>query len=115
MKKFRFQKFQVYKDSIEFRKHIKITINSKFPKEERYSLYSQLSRALNSVILNIAEGSARNSDKDFSHYLNISLSSINEVVACFDIALSEKYINQAEYDAFTKAAEKISDEHAQRW
>ena len=49
-----------------------------FPKEELYSLTSQLRRASSSVPANIAEGCGKNSNNEFAHYLNISLGSSNE-------------------------------------
>ena len=47
----------------------------------------QIERALNSIVLNIAEGSADNSDSEFSRFLGISIRSAYEVVAGFDLAL----------------------------
>ena len=77
---FRFREFPVYKDAREFRKDLKALTKKTFPREEQYALSSQLWRALDSVLLNIAEGSDRYSDKDFSRFLNNSLTSVNEVV-----------------------------------
>ncbi len=70
MKKFRFRQFQVYKDALLFQKELKELSKRKFPKEEQFCLTSQLCRALDSIILNIAEGSDRGTDKDFAHFLN---------------------------------------------
>ena len=94
MKIFRFREWPVYQEALNFRKWMTENIVPLIPKEERYELTSQLKRALNSVILNIAEGAYRISDKDFAHFLNNSVTSLNEVVACFDICLKEKYIGK---------------------
>jgi len=94
-KKFRFLDFQVYKDAKELRKGLKV-LSHKFPKDEDYCLRTQLWRALDSIILNIAEGSDRSTDKDFAHFLNTSSASLNEVVACIDIANDSKYISDEE-------------------
>lgn len=106
MKQFRFRKFQVYKDSLTFRCQVVIYIK-KFPKSELFILSSQTLRALNSILLNIAEGSGRNTDKDFAHFLNLAYSSLNEVVSCLDIALVEKYINQQIYNELTLEADNL--------
>ena len=90
MLKFRFRKFKIYQDALEFRKKIKRLSREKFPKEEQFCLTSQLWRALDSVILNIAEGSDRGTDKDFAHFLNNPHTSLNEVVSCLDAALSDR-------------------------
>lgn len=49
------------------------------PTEEKYGLCSQLSRAAVSIPGNIAEGSAKSSDKDFARFIEISLGSAYEV------------------------------------
>ncbi len=65
---------------------------------------NQLWRALDSILLNIAEGSDRYSDIDFSRFLNNALTSVNEVVACLDAALDDGYLSEKEHqDNFSQA------------
>lgn len=45
------------------------------PAEERYGLKSQSTRAAVSIVLNIAEGSAKASRREYRKYLEISLAS----------------------------------------
>jgi four helix bundle protein len=104
MDKFRFRKFKVYQDALIFIKELK-ELSKTFPPEERFCLTSQLWRALDSIVLNIAEGADRGSDKDFAHFLNISHTSLNEVVACLDIALISGYISKETHEKFLKKAE----------
>jgi four helix bundle protein len=49
------------------------------PNDEKFSLTNQLRRAAISVPSNIAEGAARQSDKEFLRFLYISLGSIAEL------------------------------------
>ena len=104
---FRFRDFPVYKDARELRKSIKKLSIEKFPKSEDYCLRSQLWRALDSILLNIAEGSERYSDVDFSRFLNTALTSVTEVVACLDAAFDDGYIDQDELIENVKKAENI--------
>ncbi len=48
-------------------------------KDEKFGLISQLKRAAVSIPSNIAEGSARKSNKEFGHFLDISLGSAFEL------------------------------------
>lgn len=105
---FRFRNFRVYKDVRIFRLELKNISKKMFPKEEQYCLTSQLWRALDSILFNIAEGAERHSDIDFSRFLNTSLTSLNEVVSCLDSALDDKYIKEDEYRYFFTMAESIS-------
>jgi len=67
-------------------------ISQGFPREELYGLTSQIRRAATSVLLNLAEGSARKSPKEYARFLNISIGSLVEVDACLKIAKSLNYL-----------------------
>ena len=66
-------------------------ISSNFPKDEMYALTSQIRRASVSIPSNIAEGSARNGNKEFIQFLYISLGSVSEVETQLMIAQRLKY------------------------
>ena len=51
----------------------------KFPKEEKFGLTSQIRRAAVSIPTNIAEGAARNSSKEFAHFVSIAQGSASEL------------------------------------
>jgi four helix bundle protein len=104
---FRFLNFEIYQNAKKFYRNI-LDIILKFPKEEKYSLTDQLRRAGLSIILNIAEGCDRGTDKDFNRYLMNALGSLNEVVAGIDIAFENRYINKVVYSNLIDIAEKLS-------
>ena len=54
-------------------------ITAAFPKSEMFGLTSQTRRAAISIAANIAEGSARNGDKEFARFLYVSLGSASEL------------------------------------
>lgn len=72
-----FKKLEVWKLSFEFGKKV-YKITASFPKEEIYSITSQLRRAALSISANIAEGTGRSSDKDFVRFLYIAMGSLKE-------------------------------------
>lgn len=109
-KKFRFRQFPVYADARIFVRNVKSLSTKKFPRAEQFSLFSQISRALDSIILNIAEGADRMTDKDFAHFLNMSHTSLNEVVACCDIALDSKYFTNTEHNDCLSGAEVLANQ-----
>lgn len=73
-----FRKIEVWKDSMELTKSV-YKIISEIPNEERFGLKSQISRCSVSIPSNIAEGSGRSTDKDFAHFLSMSLGSSYEL------------------------------------
>ena len=66
---------------------------STFPKEERYGISSQLTRAAVSIPSNIAEGSSRKSEKDYNRFLEISLGSTFEAETQLLIAAAVNFGN----------------------
>ncbi len=71
-------KLDVWKKSIQLVKEI-YRITEKLPDTEKYGLRSQIQRSVISVPSNIAEGSARESDKELIHFLYVSLGSMAEL------------------------------------
>jgi four helix bundle protein len=55
------------------------SITNNFPKEEVYGLTQQIRRSAVSIPSNIAEGAARESDKEYIRFLYISLGSLSEL------------------------------------
>ena len=61
-----------------------------------------------SIVLNIAEGSAKLSDPDFARFMETSSGSINEVLAGFEVALDDGYISAEQLKIIEHDAEHIA-------
>lgn len=102
---FRFEKLEVWKLARAYAAYV-YKLSSKFPKEEVFGLQSQIRRAVTSIALNIAEGSNRGSDADFSRFLRFAVASLEEVVTSLYIALDLNYITNEDFKiAYNKANE----------
>jgi four helix bundle protein len=64
-----------------------------FPKSEMYGLTNQIRRSAVSIPSNISEGAARNTSKDFSHFLAIALGSIAELETQLIIAQNIDFLS----------------------
>jgi four helix bundle protein len=64
--------------SFEFVKDIYL-ITKPLPSEERFGLISQMRKASVSIPVNISEGAARKSKKEFIQFLHIALGSMTEL------------------------------------
>lgn len=103
---FDFENLEVYKYS----KDLSIEV-LKFLKEH-YNLnpylVNQLSRAVISMVINIAEGSGKSTEKSKSNFYSIARSSVYECVSLFDIIFAEKSIEIEEYQHYYKKFEVVS-------
>ena len=104
METFRFLGFKVYIDARDYFQRVLIVSE----KINSYSYKDQIRRAALSVILNIAEGSAKKSDLEFARYLEISLGSLNETVACIDVIKCLGKINNLEYNSLLSDASELA-------
>lgn len=103
----KFEKLEVWQLAIEY-VDMCYVIAGQLPTEERYNLASQLRRAAVSVALNIAEGSTSQTDPEQARFLNISIRSVIETVACQHLIHRRHYLNEETSlrDAY-RASEKL--------
>ena len=93
---FRFEDLQVWQKAIDLDDQIN-TLSKKFPRDEIYVLTSQIKRAADSVVLNIAEGSTGQTKAIFKVFLGYSLRSAIEVVGCLFIGKKRGYIKDEDF------------------
>jgi four helix bundle protein len=69
-----------------------------FPRTEMFGLSSQIRRAADSIVLNIAEGAGNSSQKEFPRFLDFSIRSGFECLGCCDIAEINNYLEKSAID-----------------
>lgn len=87
----------VWKNSIDLVTTIYKATES-YPKYELYGLVNQIRRCAVSVPSNIAEGAARISPKEFSHFLSIALGSLSELETQLIISNKLGYLTMGKFE-----------------
>lgn len=98
------ENLEVWKRSIDLVIEI-YEITKSFPAEEKFGLISQIRRAAVSIPANIAEGAARQSDKEFANFLSIAQGSASELETELLISQKLHYISAENY---TKIYEELN-------
>ena len=104
---FRFEKLTVWQSSRRLVGEVYVE-TKRFPKDELFGLTGQLRRAAVSVSANIAEGSGRNSDPDFAHFLELAYGSAMEVAALLYAASDVDYLPVPTRDTLLHRAAEIT-------
>ena len=82
-------------------------LTKKFPKEEIYSLTSQVRRAVVSIPSNIAEGAGHTSKKEFSRFLEIAYASTCELDTQIILSYDLEFINQTKLNESASYLEEL--------
>lgn len=88
----KYENLDVWQSSMKLTKLV-YKISEQLPQNEIYGLTSQLRRATVSVSLNIAEGSMRQSPKEFVQFIRIAIGSLVESRTCLRIAVDLGFIS----------------------
>jgi four helix bundle protein len=94
---FKFENLLVWQKSMEYGEVIN-KLSYSFPKEEVFNLSSQIRRAVDSIALNIAEGSIGQSNPEFRKFIGYAIRSLAEVVTCLHKSYKRNYITKEEFD-----------------
>jgi four helix bundle protein len=95
------QKIESHRDLLVWQKAMDLALltyrlSSKFPANEIYRLVSQVTRSAASVPANIAEGHARATRRDYTHFLSISKGSLMETETFVMLSVRLAYVTQAD-------------------
>ncbi len=101
-----FKELRIWKKGIDIAiKTYRVT--ETFPKEVKYSIVQQMNRAGVSIPSNIAEGSSRKSEKDYSRFIEIALGSTYELETQVIIA---EQLNKGDKQLLKELKEALIDE-----
>ncbi|HSV43898.1 MAG TPA: four helix bundle protein [Candidatus Bathyarchaeia archaeon] len=94
------EKVRNFRDLIIWQKGIELVTDIyqlivQFPKEELYGLVSQIKRSAISIPSNIAEGFNRYHNKEYTHFLHITLGSCAELETQIEISYKLRLINKS--------------------
>jgi four helix bundle protein len=103
---FKFEKLVVWQKAMAYGELIYL-LSKEFPKEEQYNLTSQIRRAVDSIALNVAEGSIGQSDLEQKKFVGYAMRSLAEVVTCLHKALLRNYISEEKFDELNLLAEEL--------
>jgi four helix bundle protein len=104
---FRFESLKIWHMARAYATKVYVA-TAKFPRKEDYGLTSQMNRAVNSISLNIAEGSAKQSNQGFRYHLELAVGSTFEVVSGAFLALDRNYITKAEQHDLYEDGEQLA-------
>ena len=79
----------------------------RFPKAEIYGLTSQIRRSCASIPANIAEGCGRNSEADFSRFLQMAMGSATELEYHLLLSHDLGILNDADFENLSKETVEV--------
>ncbi|PZD77721.1 four helix bundle protein [Mesonia sp. K7] len=100
----RFEDLQVWNKSQD----LAVKTFQEFENCKLFSLKDQIFRASVSISNNIAEGFERNSNKDFTRFLFISLGSVSEVRSMLYLACRLQIIDEPSFNQLKSLTDEIS-------
>ncbi len=100
-----FEKLIAWQESYKLSLRI-YAISRNFPDDELFGLVSQMRSAATSVPINLAEGSAKRSEKDRTRFFEIALASLNELHCECLLSRDLQYMTSEDF--------RTVDDHIQR-
>lgn len=102
-----------FKDLLVWQKGMQLAgkvyeLTRNFPKSELFGIISQMQRAVISIPANIAEGHARNSTKEFLHFISISRGSLAELETFLSLSVQLNYCQEKDTETILHLCDEIS-------
>lgn len=104
--------FKSYKDLQVWQRGIDLVeriyeLTRVFPQKEVYALSNQMQRAAVSIPANVAEGHARDSTREFLHYISIALGSLAELETYLILAGRLSYLGEHDVSTTLSTADEL--------
>lgn len=99
---FKFEKLLIWQRAMDLGEEVN-ELALTFPDREKFNLSSQILRAVDSIALNISEGSIGQSDPEQKKFIGYSIRSLAEVVTCIYKARKRKYINEEQFESYYRS------------
>lgn len=106
MKITRFEDLDCWKESRQLTRQVYEAIRQSSRWQKDVRLCGQIQGAAGSVMANIAEGFVRHTDKEFTQFLFIAMSSAAEVQSHLYIAVDQGYLSKETFESIYAQAEK---------
>jgi|SRR5512146_865046 four helix bundle protein len=78
-----------------------------FPRTEIFGLTSQIRRAASSINANLAEGSARGTDRDFLRFVRIAIGSVSELEYHLVLARDLRFLSEEDFRKLEKERREV--------
>jgi four helix bundle protein len=99
MSSFKFENLKIWQLAMDLGEELNAVAKS-LPSDEKFNLSSQLSRAVDSIALNISEGSILQSELEFKRFMGYAIRSLAEVVTCLHKAERRNYITKVGFEKY---------------
>lgn len=101
-----FRELKIWQKGIELVK-ASYKLTEELPSSEKFGIISQMQRASFSIPSNIAEGSGRSSNKDFSRFLEMAVSSAFELETLIIVSFEIGFISESRKNEFCYKIQEI--------
>ena len=96
---FNFENLTIWQKAMDLGEEVN-KLSSDFPEKEKYNLSSQICRAVDSIALNISEGSIGQSNPEYKRFIGYAIRSLAEVVTCLHKAKRRNYISDNDFRSY---------------
>lgn len=103
-----FEKLKIWQKAMDITKNV-YKVCSELPSDEKFNLISQIKRCAVSIPSNIAEGSGRNSNNEFAHFLGIANGSTYELITQLMISKRLKLIAEEKISTIINELVEVSN------